>query len=36
MVNNGLLNREKPGVYTVGKGKKTKPAVIDDGQINLF
>lgn len=26
MVNSGLLIREKPGVFKIGKGKKTKPA----------
>jgi len=26
MVNSGLLIREKPGVFTVGTGKKNKPS----------
>lgn len=36
MVKNGLLIREKVGVYRVGKGKKAKPATIAENQQNLF
>jgi hypothetical protein len=36
MVKSGLLVREKPGVFTVGKGKKNKPAVIVGNQTELF
>lgn len=36
MVKSGLLIREKPGVFKVGKGKKTKPATIVENQQTLF
>ncbi len=36
MVSAGLLEREAKGRYKAGKGKKNKPATIDDGQIELF
>lgn len=38
MVKSGLLIREKPGVFKVGKGKKKKPATIVEieSQTKLF
>lgn len=36
MVKAGFLKREKPGVYSLGPGKKQRPAVIADGQTSLF
>ena len=36
MVKSGLLIREKPGVFKVGKGKKIKPATIVENQSSLF
>lgn len=37
MVKSGLLIREKPGVFKVGKGKKSKPATLTpENQQTLF
>lgn len=36
MVNAGLLIRVKPGVFKIGKGSKSKPTTIADGQTTLF
>ena len=36
MVKSGLLIRERPGVFKIGNGKKSKPAVIIENQITLF
>lgn len=38
MVKSGLLIREKPGIFKVGKGKKNKPAAIwqNENQTKLF
>lgn len=36
MVKSGLLIREKPGVFKMGKGNKNKPATIPENQQSLF
>lgn len=36
MVNALMLIRVKPGVFTLGKGKKSKPTTIAEGQTTLF
>lgn len=36
MVNAGLLIRVKPGVFKIGKGTKSKPSTIIEGQTTLF
>lgn len=36
MVKAGMLIREKPGVFLVGKGTKDNPATIENNQIDLF
>ena len=36
MVKSGLLIRLKPGLYKIGKGKKSNPSTIAEGQTSLF
>ena len=36
MVNAGLLIREKPGIFSIGKGTKSPPATIAENQQTLF
>lgn len=36
MVNSGMLIRVKRGVFKLGKGKKSKPSTIAEGQTELF
>lgn len=36
MVNAGMLIRVKPGVFKLGKGEKSKPTTIAEGQQTLF
>jgi len=36
MVNAGMLIRVKPGVFTLGTGKKNNPSSIAEGQTTLF
>lgn len=36
MVKNGMLKREKPGVFKIGKGTKSNPTTIAEGQTTLF
>jgi len=36
MVKAGLLERIAPGKFKIGKGKKSKPATLDNNQLDIF